>query len=293
MRKISIKENIISLKPVVWIKSIFMVLIGIETTRFGVGVGRANKNIYYGSLIFVLISVAGMIVVYYLSERQKGIEKHPIGYFKFIGGISAAFYGIGFGLAIYYTLIYNINSLNLFLLAFVGIFGFLSIYYGRDSKYKGILKNVVISVSFSFGVFYGAALNVTFIPITIYLFFGAVFLLQISKDLINDCKHIDRDRRENIKSFPIFIGEEKAQKLSMILDLLIILFLVIPMFPDFPNILAQMLYTLVTIIAIAFVGVAAIFSFRMNKSRTYYRIIKIFLRCGIFLAFTAFILANF
>ena len=87
--------------------------------------------------------------------------------------------------------------------------------------------------------------------------------------------------------------EEKAQKMSMILDILIIIFLIIPMFPGIPNIFAQSIYIYIAIITIVFVGVAAFLSFRMNKEKTYYRIVKIFLRCGMFLAFTAFILANF
>jgi hypothetical protein len=94
-------------------------------------------------------------------------------------------------------------------------------------------------------------------------------------------------------SIAIIIGEEKSQKLSMILDILVILFLIIPMFPDFPNIFAQSFYIYATIITIVIVGIAALLSYRMNSERKFYRIVKILLRCGMFLIFLAFILANF
>ncbi len=293
MRKISIKKLFSNLKPVIWIKSIFLVLIGLETTRFGVGVGRVNVNINFGSAVFVLIAISGILVVFALKNTdKKGDGKNDIKFKRILVGCISLF-GVGYGLALYHTIVYNLESLNLFLLAFLGITWFLSIYYGKDWKYNAILRNIIISLSFSFGLLYGASLNNAFLPAVIYLFFGAIFLLQISKDLINDCKHIERDNREGSKSFANIIGEEKAQKLSLIFNLLVILFLLIPMFPGFPNIFAQTFYTIVTIITIIFLAISTLLSFRMNKERTYYRVIKILLRCGMFLIFLAFILANF
>lgn len=293
MRKITIKNKIKELKPVIWIKSIFMVLIGLETTRFGVGIGRVSVNIYFGSIVFVLIAISGILVVFALKNTdKKGDPRNDVN-FKRILVVCISIFGVGYGLALYHTIIYNLESLNLFLLAFLAITWFLSIYYGKDWKYNAILRNLIISLSFSFGLLYGASLNNAYLPAVIYLFFGATFLLQISKDLINDCKHIERDEREGSKTFANIMGEEKAQKLSLIFDLLVILFLLIPMFPSFPDIFAQTLYTIVTIITIIFLAISAFLSFRMNNERTYYRIVKVVLRCGMFLIFAAFILANF
>ena len=71
VRIITIKNDIIDLKPVIWIKSIFMVIIGVETTRIGIGIGRINANIYYGSLIFSLIAISGMMVVFILKDKDR------------------------------------------------------------------------------------------------------------------------------------------------------------------------------------------------------------------------------
>lgn len=270
-----------------------MVIIGIETTRFGIGIGRVNTNIYYSSFVFALIAISGILVVFILKELDKDVKSRRFSDQKVVITFCAVFYGIAFGLAIYYTIIFNLETLNLYLLAFIGIFWFLTLYYGRDWKYKGFLRNIVISISFSYGLIYGASLNYTLISPIIYLYFGAVFLLQISKDIINDCKHITRNDREIIKSIVTIYGEEKARKLSMILDLSVILFLTIPMIPGFPNIYAQEIYIIIALVAIIFVGLAAFFSFRMNSERKYYRIVKIFLRCAMFASFAAFILANF
>jgi 4-hydroxybenzoate polyprenyltransferase len=292
VRIITIKNDIVDLKPVIWIKGIFMVIIGIETTRIGIGIGRVNTNIYYGSFIFALIAVSGMLVVFILKEFDKEVKSRRFSDLKPVLAFCAVFYGIAFGLAIYYTIVFNLETLNLYLLAFIGVFWFLTLYYGRDWKYKGFLRNIIISISFSYGLIYGASLNYSLIPAIIYMYFGAVFALQISKDLINDCKHIYREDKEIFKSITTTIGEEKARKLSILLDILVLLFLIIPMFPGFPNIFAQSLYMYATLIAIIFIGVAALLSFRMNKGKKYYRIVKIFLRCAMFLVFTAFILAN-
>ena len=270
-----------------------MVLIGLETTRFGIGVGRVNTNIVYGSIIFALIAVSGILVVLVVEKKHSEDIIRRFDYTKTVSLISASFYGVAFGLALFYTIVYNLEALNIYLLAFLGIFWFLTIYYGRDWKFKGILKNIILSVSFSFGLIYGASLNYMLIPAIIYIYFGAVFLLQISKDLMNDCKHIEREGIEYSVSITNIIGEEKAQKLSLILDLLILIFLIIPMFPGFPNLFVQSFYIYVTIATTVFVGTATLLSFRMNKDRKYYRMVKILLRCGMFLSFTAFILANF
>lgn len=269
-----------------------MVIIGLETTRFGIGIGRFNTNIYYGSFIFALISISGILVIFILKELDKDKESRRFSDQKIVITFCAVFYGIGFGLAIYYTIMFNLETLNLYLLALIGIFWFLTLYYGRDWKYKGILRNIIISISFSFGLIYGASLNYTLIPPIIYMYFGAVFLLQISKDIINDCKHIARNDRDVVKSIVTIYGEQKARKLSMILDLLVILFLIIPMIPGFPNILLQEIYIIIVLVAIIFVGLATFFSFRMNSERKYYRTVKIFLKCAMFMSFTAFILAN-
>ena len=289
---IKIKKWLFDLKPIIWVKSIFMVLIGLETTRFGVGIGRVNINIYFGSIIFALMSIAGILVVLALKVRdreEKGVKNIK---FKRIWIICVMIFGVAFGLAIIHSILFNLDSLNLFLLAFLGVFWFLTLYYGPDWKYKAIIGSVIVSLSFSFGLIYGASLNVSLIPVAIYLFFGASFTLQFSKDMINECKHFERDSREGIKTFANTIGKPKAHQYSWISDIIVILFLLIPIIPGFPNILAQFIYMLVALITSIFVGIAAFLTFRMSGEQTYYRSIKILLRFGMFFIFIAFILAN-
>ncbi|MHA2287430.1 MAG: UbiA family prenyltransferase [Promethearchaeota archaeon] len=290
---INIKKWLFDLKPVIWVKSIFMVLIGLETTRFGLGIGRVNINIYYGSVIFALMSITGILVVMALKVRDRDEKGASNVQFKRIWIICVILFGVAFGIAIFHSIVYNLDALNLFLMAFLGIIWFLTLYYGSDWKYKGIVGSIIVGLSFSFGLIYGASLNVTLIPATIYLFFGASFTLQLSKDLINECKHFERDTREGTKTFANTIGKIEALKYSWIFDLIVILFLLIPIIPGFPNIFAQSFYMIVVLIAVIFLGIATFLTFRMSQEKTYYRSIKILLRCGMFLIFVAFILANF
>ena len=157
---INIKKWLFDLKPVIWIKSVFMVLIGLETTRFSIGVGRVNINIYFGSFIFALMAVAGILVVLALKVRdrkEKGAENVQ---FKRIWVICVLLFNIAFGLAIFHSIVYNLDVLNLFLLAFLGIFWFIALYYGQDWKYKGIVGSLIVSLSFSFDLIYITALCV-------------------------------------------------------------------------------------------------------------------------------------
>ena len=284
-------DNVYALKPVNWLKASMMVLIGIINTRFGVGVGRVNTNIFFGMPIFFLVAISGMLVVLALKNVDEDAARRKKTYRK-IGISSAVFFLVAFGLSLFHTFFYNLDILNVFLLAFLGIFGFVSFYYGKEWDKRGFLANFIIGLSFSFGIIYGAALNGIDIPIFIYLFFGAAFLLQFSKDLMNDSKFIERDEREGFKSFAISLGTRKAMLISLISEILTILFLVLPIIPGFQGIFNPFLYTIPMILTVSIIGIAVVFTALIKEERTYYRIVKIILRIAMFLLFVVLIFAS-
>lgn len=287
--KIKVKDYIYTLKPINWIKGSFMVLGGILNTRFGIGVGRVNINIYFGLPTFFLITISGMLVVLTLrfADKKSITRKSNI---RKIWISSAATFLAAFGLCIFQTVYYNLDILSVFLLAFIGILWFMSIYYGISWDKRYILRNIIINLSFSFGIIYGAALNSFFIPAYIFVFFLSAFFLQFSKDIINECKNIKKDEIEGLNSFPISLGLQNTHKITFIYDLLTILFLILPVLLNVFNLI---LYTIPMIISVIIVAFAALLNLLMDNEKTYYRIIKVLLRIGMFLVLTILILASF
>ena len=291
--KIKVMDYIYILKPFNWLKGSFMVFIGLLVTRWGIGVGRFTINLYYGLPIYFLISISGMLIVLAFRLLDVVIEEKRKGQFKRIKIISAISFLIAFGLSLFQTINYNLCISNIYFLAGFGILLFLSVQYGSDSGWKAGLGSFIMSLTPSYGILYGAALNDFPLSITIFVFFGIIFYLQTSKDIINECKFIERDRREGFKSFAIDLGEKRAQRLSFIADIITIVLLILPSIPNLFDILSEILYTIPMSVALILIGIAAFLTYRMNIKRTYYKSTKILLRFAMFFVLTSFLLADF
>lgn len=286
--KIRLKTYIGTLKPVNWIKGSFMVLFGILHTRFGIGVGRITNNIYFGLPIYFLVVISGMLIVWAIRNSNRAIEEKKT-YVKKIGIVAFIFYFVALGLSIFHTVLYNLSFLNVLILVSIGIIWILTFRYGLNWNKKGLLMNILISFSFSFGIIYGAALNTLIFPSLIFLFFFGIFSLQISKDIISDSKRIKEGENENFMYIPISKGIQKAHKISVLSEILALLFLVIPLFLDLIN---KTFYLFFMLPSVGLIAVAVILHLFMSIEKTYYRIIKILLRIGIFFAFIALLLGS-
>jgi 4-hydroxybenzoate polyprenyltransferase len=286
--KIRLKTYIGTLKPVNWIKGSFMVLFGILHTRFGIGVGRITNNIYFGLPIYFLVVISGMLIVWAIRNSNRAIEENKT-YVKKIGIVAFIFYFVALGLSIFHTVLYNLSFLNVLILVSTGIIWILTFRYGLNWNKKGLLMNILISFSFSFGIIYGAALNTLIFPGLIFLFFFGIFSLQISKDIISDSKRIKENENETFMYIPVSIEIQKAHKISMLSEILAILFLIISIFL---NLINKTFYLFFILPSVSIIAIAAILHLFMSIEKTYYRIIKILLRFGMFFAFTALLLGS-
>jgi hypothetical protein len=88
---------------------------------------------------------------------------------------------------------------------------------------------------------------------------------------------------------PVSTGIQKAHKISLLSEILAILFLVIPLFLDLIN---KTLYLFFMLPSVSVIAIAAILHLFMSIEKTYYRIIKILLRIGMFFAFIALLLGS-
>lgn len=286
------KDYFRGMKVFNWIKGSVLVFIGLLITRWEVGVGRFGINIYFGLPIYFLIASSGMLVALILKIEESSGERKKLKFRK-LEISSAVLYLVAFITSIVHTIYYNLEVLNLFLLAFIGVVWFLSIFYGKTWSKKNILANILVSLSFSLGIIYGASINTSLIPISIIVFFGVISFLQFSKDLMNESKNEEKYIRAGANSLASALGAEKTQKISFFLDIVIIIFLVLPLIYNFVGILSMLFYMIPMIIVVVLLGIAAFLTYKMNAEKTYYRTVKALLKIGMFFVFTGLILAYF
>ena len=277
------------IKPYSWFKGSFLVLIGLLLSRWDVGVGRLDSNICFGLPIYFLIASSVMLTSLILKIEEAQDNRNTN---KKLTISSAVLFGTAFVTSVIHTASYNLDILNVFILALIGVILILSLYYGKSWEKKDLLANTLISLSPSVGIIYGASLNGTLIPIIVFLFFGAVFFLQFSKDLINESKNKEKYHKASAGSLAVNLGEEKTKKISILFDLIVILLIILPIFLDFIYI-PFLLYLIPMVLTVIIVGLAALLTFLMKPERTYYRIVKILLRIGMFFVFATILLASF
>ncbi len=286
------KDYIYGMKVFNWIKGGVLAFIGTLITRWGIGVGRFTTNIYFGMPIYFLITCSGMLVALILKIEESSDERKTLKSKK-LEISSAVLYVAAFITSIVHTIYYNLVVLNVFLLGIIGVVWFLSIFYGKIWYRKILLANILISLSFSFGIIYGAAINSSIIPFSIFIFFGAIFLLQFSKDLINESKNKEKYERAGAISLASSLGVEKTQRISFVLDLVVILLIILPFIPNFVYILSLIFYMIPVTIIVILLGIAMLLTYKMKTEKTYYRTIKILLRFGMFFLYIGLILAYF
>jgi 4-hydroxybenzoate polyprenyltransferase len=284
------KDYVYGMKPYGWIKGGVLTFLGLLLTRWGIGNGRVTFNIYFGLPIYFLIASSTLLVSLVLKiddeERlQQAIKKLEI--------TSLILFSLAFGTAIYHTLFYNLELLNLFILAIIGALLILSTFFGRAWKHKSFLANVLISLAISLGIIYGGALNRTFMPISVFLFFGTVFFFQFSKDLINESKNEEKYKSARADSLALTVGARKTQIISFSFDIIVIIFIILPILLNSTLIHSVLLYSLSMIITVIIIGLAATLTFLMKAEKTYYILVKNLLKVGMFFVFMTIFLASF
>lgn len=284
-----IKEMVFDLKPVNWIKGIFMVLIGILNTRYTIGIGRVASNIFIGLPTYFLISISMMLTVLIFKISSESSENN-LKNVKRIGFIFGVVFLISYILSIYYVIVLNLNCFSLILVALIGAFLILSVYYLRNWEKKSLLIHIIESLSYSFGIIYGAILNTIMIPLYIFLFFMAAFLTQFSKDIITSYKYLAQEREKTDLSFPITFGVQKAQKIAFIFELIIIISLILPLFIGIYN---AIMYLISMIFMVIIFGVISLLTLKLNLELKYRRFMNLLFKAGIFFEILSFTLGSF
>ncbi len=280
------------LRPINDIMGSLTVIIGILNTRAGINAEIVVFNIILGILTYFFIAGSGMVIndIYDLEIDKTNRPERPIPR----GSISLKqakylFFGyllIGITISIIHSFIFELGFLNIIIASFFGFIGWLYAAWGKKSGFFG---NIIVSVSFSIGLIYGAVLNNSAVPLYIYFFFLTSFFLLLAREIIKGCEDIEGDKEQGVKTLAIQIGIKKATLISMISALLAILFFVLPLFTPIIN---PILFLISMICGLVIVIFAIILMLKKNLVKKDFSKISLLLKIGAFLGLIAFILAS-
>ncbi|MFX1527976.1 MAG: geranylgeranylglycerol-phosphate geranylgeranyltransferase [Promethearchaeota archaeon] len=287
-----LKDIIEILRPINDIMGSFTVVIGILNTRIDIPVDLIIINIILGAITYFFIAASGMVIndiydieIDKINRPQRPIPSGRISIHqaKIIFFIT---YGVGIIISIFHSLFFRLGFLNIILAVF---FGFIGWVYAKWGKKSGFFGNLIVSVSFSIGLVYGAILNNALIPSYIYFFFLTSFFLLLSREVIKGCEDIEGDRELNVKTLAILIGIKKSTKMAITFSFLAIIFFILP---NLTPIISPTLFLISMIFGLAVVGYATILMFYSKSERENFKKISLFLKVGAFLGLLAFLLAS-
>lgn len=287
-----LKDSIEILRPINDLMGSLTVIIGILNTRINVPFNLIIINIILGAVTYFFIAGSSMVIndIYDLEIDKINRPKRPIPSGRVnIRQAKVIFFttlGIGVAISIFQSSYFNIGFLNVILAVF---FSFIGWVYAKWGKKSGFLGNLIVSVSFSIGLIYGAVLNNSTIPLYIYFFFLTSFFLLLSREVIKGCEDIEGDRKLNVKTLAIMIGIEKSTKLAILFSFAAIIFFILPYFTpilNHPLFLVSMIFGLIA------VGYAIILMFHVKSAHGDFKKISLFLKIGAFLGLIAFLLAS-
>ncbi|MHA1688656.1 MAG: geranylgeranylglycerol-phosphate geranylgeranyltransferase [Promethearchaeota archaeon] len=287
-----LKDAFEIMRPVNDIMGSLTVIIGILNTRTGISIINVIINLILGIITYFFIAASGMIIndIYDVEIDKINRPNRPIPsgritlkQAKLLWVITIA---IGMGCAIINSMILNLGILNILFALFFAFIGWLYAAWGKKSGFPG---NIIVSISFSIGLIYGALLNSSLVPDYIYFFFLTSFFLLLSREIIKGCEDIEGDKKEGVKTLAIWIGIKKAKWFSLIFAACAILFFILPLFT---NIINPLLFFITMIFGLIDVGVAIILMARKELSNEDFKRVSLILKIGGFLGLVAFVFAS-
>ena len=291
-KKSTLTGSLIIMRPINCIMGSLTVIIGILNTRTGIPMITLLINLVLGIITYYFIAGSGMIIndIYDIEIDKINRPDRPIP----SGAVSLKqakilfilTFGIGVMISIIHYLIFALSGLNVILAVFFGLIGWL---YAAWGKKQGFIGNIIVGISFSIGLIYGAVLNSLTIPLYIYYFFLTSFFLLLSREIVKGCEDIEGDKEEGVKTLAIKLGTKKAIRFSLLSEVSAIIFFILPIFT---NIINPLLFLILMIFGIVVVLTAIILSLSKNLEQENFKKISLLLKSGALLGLIAFIFAS-
>jgi len=286
------KDAIEILRPINGLMGGLTVIIGILNTRIGIDPITLIFNVIFGVLTYFFISGSSMVINDYydieidkINRPERPIPRGSITLkqAKILWIITVL---IGTIFTIIPSVLFNIGYLITIIVVFMAFIGWLYAAWGKKS---GFLGNIIVGISFSIGLIYGAMLNNSIIPPYIYYFFLTSFFLLLSREVIKGCEDVEGDKNEGVKTLAIRIGIKKSTMVSMIFAIVAIFFYILPYF----TVINQLLFLISMVFGLAVVFFAVILMLKGNLVNKDFKKVSLLLKIGAFLGLITFLLASF
>jgi len=113
-----------------------------------------------------------------------------------------------------------------------GFFAFIGFFYAWKGKSLGLPGNIIVGISFSFGIPFGSLLitQIQNTPVKIWFFFSTSMTLLISREIIKGMEDIEGDRKFNIKTVANTMGFKTSAIFSTAFSLSAIITFTFPVF---------------------------------------------------------------
>ena len=287
-----VKAAIEILRPINALMGCLTVIIGILNTRVGISLDRLILNIILGVIAYFFIAGSSMVIndifdveIDKINRPERPIPRGAINLKEaklLFGGTLV----LGITIALIHSLLFDLFFLPVII---AGTGGFLGWYYAKWGKKSGFFGNIIVSISFSLGLIYGAILNGLNIPIYIYYFFLASAFSLLSREIIKGCEDIKGDEAEGVKTLAIQIGTRKSTYFSTIFAVLSMIFYILPIFT---NIINRLLFSISMIFGIALVFYTIILMQGRNLEKKDFSRISLLIKVSGFLGLIAILLAS-
>jgi hypothetical protein len=173
-----------TLRPLLWIQSGVLVILGVYNTRFTIGFDWMKAQMLYGSLIYFLFTCSIVLENNYFRLTSFGPSPAHSQQKSLYLGLSLTTYVGSLGLGLYHTLKYSLGIRILVPLILLSV-GFGLTYFLRHEVHNHIIfRHVVYSLTFGFAVVFGGILNRGWPPLYLVSFGVGIFGIQFAKYLL-------------------------------------------------------------------------------------------------------------
>jgi 4-hydroxybenzoate polyprenyltransferase len=269
------------------VKGSIMALIGVLISRVNVGVELFVTNLIYAPIAYLFIAFSGLTVIKILQILQTPSNTGKLS-LKQALLLFGTFFIIGIVLTVINVVLY---VFNIVVIIYVIIIGVLWVIIGLLA-YKNVIKSEIIYLSlvclvFTLGIIYGALLNASSIPMSIFFAFITATFLQAGREMVKSY-----DKKDRGGGF-ISIDNEKERdvilKVSLGFQALSSIFLVLILFS---NIAYPVLYFFVMLICLIFICSGIILTLKSIKEKKDYMRTSWLLKYGILFEIFAFLVVG-
>jgi len=286
------KDAIEITRPINCLMGALSVVIGLLNTRLDVPLDKFTVNIIIGVFTYIFLAASGNTIndiydieIDKINRPERPIPRGSIS-LKQAKNLFFLYLGIGLILSLLNTLILSLPPINLALAFF---FGFIAWVYAKWGKKSGFLGNIIVGVSFSIGLVYGAYLNSSIIPPYILYFFITAFSLLVAREIIKGCEDIEGDKNQGVKTLAIKIGIKASRNISVIFALVAVTFFVLPIFTSILNIFLFAIFMVISLIEVGYTIVLMLTSDLRKKDL---KKISLLLKIGMLLGLISFFFAS-